>query len=116
VAKKKKKSRVSTRNDPDIAAMPPWKVGQIAHFRPKLYGYTIWQTGKIWDFAHDRDGNGVAFMAPCGAGWGPVTAAGSTWCIGVDYLHKKEIKTEDKRAKKTELYTTRRNKRRKKKK
>jgi hypothetical protein len=117
MAKKKKTSeefKPGKRGEPDIPAISPWKVGQVANFRPKLYGYRIWQTGKIWDFAYDKEGRGVAFMTPCGVGWGKVTSSGSTWCIRVEHLHKKPIKTEDKRAKKQELYSTRNRKKRKK--
>ena len=92
----------------DATSVGKWKVGQVAHFRPKLYGYRIWTTGKIWGFVGD-----TAMMTPFGKGWGPKTATGSTWCIDVEFLHKKEIKTDDKRAKKQELYTTKRKKRRK---
>jgi hypothetical protein len=95
----------------DATSIGKWKIGQVAHFRPKLYGYRIWQTGKIWGFDEN-----TALMTPCGRGWGKKTSSGSTWCIGVEFLHKGEIKTEDKRAKKQELYTTKRKKRRKKKK
>ena len=95
-----------------------WKVGQVAFFRPKLYGYRLWTQGKIWCFDMDAKCKDTswAMMTPCGPGWGKKTSAGSSWCIRVEDLHKKEIKADDKRAKKQELYTTKRNKRRKKKK
>ena len=108
---KKTKKRV-----PEIESFGSWKVGQVAFFRPKLYNYKIWTQGRIVDFSDDRDGTGTAFLSPCGPGWGPKTSAGSTWCIKVGELNKKEVKAPHAKAKKTEAYTTKRKKRRKKKK
>jgi len=113
---RKKKAPAKKRPAPDVSSFGSWKVGQTAFFRPKLYGYKIWTQGKIWDFTVHGDGTATAYLTPCGPGWGPITAAGSTWCIKVEDLHKKEVKAPHPKAKKTELYTTRRKKRRKKKK